>query len=60
MADVTPPEPLERPPRTTGNAQQDFPIIIDWMWKAYQVINQSIQYIIDQASASEEIDGGSP
>lgn len=51
---------LEPPPRTTGNSQQDFPLVVDWMWKAYQVINQSIQYIIDQASASEEIDGGSP
>ncbi len=48
MADVTPPEPLERPPRTTGNAQQDFPIIIDWMWKAYQIINASVSYITTQ------------
>lgn len=45
MATIQPPEPLEAPPRTTGNAQQDFPIVIDWIWKAYQVINLSVEYI---------------
>lgn len=45
MATIQPPEPLERPPRTTGNAQQDFPIVIDWMWQAYQIINLSVEYI---------------
>lgn len=60
MATIQPPEPLEAPPRTTGNAQQDFPIIIDWMWKAYQVINASVEYIIAKTSTDEDIDGGSP
>lgn len=49
MADsVAAPSLLERPPRTTGNAQEDFPLVIDWMWKAYQVINASVEYIKSQ------------
>lgn len=39
---------LETPPRTTGNAQQDLPILIDWFWRAYQVISQAINYINTQ------------
>lgn len=54
MADIPVQSPLETPPRTTGNAQQDFPQIIDWFWKAYLVINQAITYINTQITA---IDG---
>lgn len=39
------PEPLERPPRTTNNVQTDFPMVIDWMFKAYQIINASVEYV---------------
>lgn len=47
---VQSPQPLEKPPRTTGNAQMDFPMIIDWMFKAYQVINASVTYVINIAN----------
>lgn len=43
------PRTLEAPPRTTGNAQQDLPILIDWFYRAYQVIQQSVNYINDIA-----------
>jgi len=44
------PQPLEKPPRTTGNAQMDFPMVIDWMFKAYQVINASVEYVSNIAN----------
>lgn len=51
MADpISPPPPLEKPPRTTGNAQQDFPMVIDWMFKAYQVINAAVEYVSNIAN----------
>jgi len=57
MADnVAAPPSLERPPRTTGNAQQDFPIIVDWMWKAYQIINASVDYITSQIESITNIE----
>lgn len=49
------PANLEPPPRTTGNSQQDFPLVVDWMWKAYQVINQSVTYISSQVDGNTEI-----
>lgn len=45
MADAPIPRTLETPPRTTGNSQQDLPILIDWFWRAYQVIQQAVNYI---------------
>lgn len=44
------PQPLEKPPRTTGTVQMDFPMIIDWMFKAYQIINASVEYVKAVAS----------
>src|ERR1035437_7118184 len=44
------PRPLETPPRTTGNIQQDMPILINWFWRAYQVISQSVAYINSQVT----------
>lgn len=57
MADTTTPVPiprtLETPPRTTGNAQQDLPILIDWFYRAYQVIQQSVAYINSQVNSAD-------
>lgn len=44
--------PLETPPRSTGNVQQDFPILIDWFYRAYQVIQASVKFINDQVQAN--------
>lgn len=44
------PRTLENPPRTTGNPQQDLPILIDWFWRAYQVITQAVLYINNEVS----------
>src|ERR1035437_6767413 len=44
------PRTLETPPRTTGQSQQDMPILIDWFWRAYQVITQSVAYINSQVT----------
>lgn len=49
------PSTLEAPPRTTGNSQQDFPLVVDWMWKAYQIINQSVSYISSQVEGNDDI-----
>lgn len=52
MTDLPVPIPrtLETPPRTTGNIQQDMPILINWFWRAYQVIQQSVAYINSQVA----------
>ncbi len=44
------PSPLETPPLTTGNIQQDMPLLINWFWRAYQVISQSVAYINSQVT----------
>ncbi len=44
------PRTLETPPRTTGNLQQDMPLLINWFWRAYQVIQQSVAYINSQVT----------
>jgi len=50
------PRTLETPPRTTGNVQQDFPILIDWFYRAYQVITQSVNYInTNSVSAGDNV-----
>lgn len=51
--EVQVPRTLETPPRSTGNAHADFPLILDWMWKAYQVIQQSVNYIKAQATSPD-------
>jgi hypothetical protein len=47
------PKTLETPPRTTGKAEQDLPILIDWLWSAYQVIQQSVAYINSQINTAD-------
>lgn len=49
-ASVPIPRTLETPPRTTGNVQQDLPLLIDWFYRAYQVITQSVAYINNQVN----------
>jgi hypothetical protein len=44
------PKTLETPPRTTGDAARDLPLLIDWFWRAYQVIQQSVAFINGQVS----------
>lgn len=55
MANETVPIPrtLENPPRTTGNVQADLPILVDWLWRAYQVITQSVTYINAQINSAD-------
>lgn len=47
------PRTLETPPRTTGDIKQDMPILINWFWRAYQVIQQSVAYINSQVTNPE-------
>lgn len=47
------PRTLETPPRSTGNVQQDYPILIDWIYRAYQVIVQSVNYINSQIETGD-------
>lgn len=47
------PRTLEAPPRTTGDAQQDLPLLIDWFYRAYQVITQSVTYINAQVDSGD-------
>lgn len=44
------PQPLETPPRSTGNAQSDLPLLLNWLTRAYQVITQSVAYINQQVN----------
>lgn len=44
------PRVLETPPRTTGDATQDLPLLIDWFWRAYQTIIQATEYVTQQVS----------
>lgn len=46
MADI---RTLETPPRTTGNPQQDLPLLVDWFYRAYQVIQESVKFINDDS-----------
>lgn len=49
------PRTLETPPRTTGNAQFDFPLVVDWIYKAYLVIIQAVAYINSQVQESPNL-----
>lgn len=44
------PRTLETPPRTTGQVQRDLPLLVDWFYRAYQVITQSVAYINSQVA----------
>lgn len=46
---------LETPPRTTGNAQSDIPILVDWFYKAYLAISRAIQFINGQVTANPDL-----
>lgn len=46
---------LETPPRTTGNAQMDIPILVDWFYKAYLAISRAIAFINGQVAANPDI-----
>lgn len=46
------PTSLETPPRTTGDPQQDLPLLVDWFYRAYQVITQAVNYINNEVSPS--------
>ena len=46
------PRTLETPPRTTGDPQLDLPLLVDWFYRAYQVITQSVDYINGQSVGS--------
>lgn len=48
-------QPLETPPRTTGNAQMDFPLIIDWMYRLYQVMLQAVNFINNQVTQNPDV-----
>lgn len=52
MSEVPIPNTLETPPRSTGNAQQDLPLMLDWFYRAYLVIQQAVAYINDQTQNS--------
>lgn len=34
---------LPSPPRSTGNAQQDYPLIVDWLYKVYNGLSAFVQ-----------------
>lgn len=48
---ATLPDTLENPPRSTGNPQQDIPLLVDWFFRACQVINQAVTYVGEQVEA---------
>lgn len=53
---ATLPRQLESPPRSTGNAVRDFPLIIDWLWQTYLVIKQCVDYINSQINDNPDLD----
>lgn len=46
---------LENPPRTSGNAQQDIPILVDWLYKAYLVIKSAVEFINGQVAENPNL-----
>ena len=53
MADVQLPRILEPPPKSTGDAQNDYPLLINWIYRAYQNIQQIAFYIKGQVDTPE-------
>jgi len=51
--DIPIPRTLETPPRSTGNAQQDYPVLVDYIYRTYQVIKESVDYINAQISGGD-------
>lgn len=53
---VTKLRPLETPPRTSGNAQADIPILVDWLYKAYLSIKSAIDFINGQVKDNPNLE----
>jgi hypothetical protein len=54
MADtVNLPNVLEPPPRSTGDATKDFPLLLKWIWTAYLNIRQIMLYVKSQVETPE-------
>lgn len=53
MAEVKLPRILEPPPKSTGDAQNDYPLLINWIYRAYQNIQQIAFYIQGQVDVPE-------
>lgn len=49
------PRTLENPPRSTGRPELDFPILVDYIYKAYQVIVQAVNYINAQVQENPNL-----
>lgn len=47
-SDLPIPAVLESPPRSTGNPQQDYVQLVNWIYRAYQTIQETIAYINKQ------------
>lgn len=41
------------PPRSTGNAQQDLPLLIDWMWRFYSSVVTAQYYLTTSGQQSD-------
>ena len=52
------PATLEAPPRSTGDARLDYPQLVDYIYRAYQVIQQAVDYINQQVEVAD-LDTGS-
>lgn len=54
MATTVPvPQPIEPPPRSTGDAQNDYPLLVNWLQRAYLNILQAVTYINEQVTAPD-------
>lgn len=47
------PKTLEPPPRSTGDASQDYPLLLNYMVRAAQVVQQCVAYINKQVTSGE-------
>ncbi len=54
MATTVPvPQPIEPPPRSTGDAKNDYPLLLNWLQRAYQNILQAVTYINEQVTVPD-------
>jgi hypothetical protein len=44
---------LKPPPRSTGNAQMDLPLLLNWLYEFYLVNQSANQYLDDQTNAGD-------
>lgn len=47
---------LETPPRTSGNAQNDIPLLVDWMYKLYLTMKSAIDFINGQVKENPNLE----